>query len=71
MSLEHNNFQMLPGSLKLKCQPEGIHGGWEDKYLRKYKIYIHGIYIYVEVDLGSFPGMAYLVGILDFGLLSM
>lgn len=38
-------------------------GGWEDKYLRKYKIYIDRIYIYVEVDLGSFPGMAYLVGV--------
>lgn len=36
-------------------------GGWEDKYLRKFKIYI--IYIYVEVDLGSFSGMAYLVGV--------
>jgi hypothetical protein len=54
-------------------------GGWEDKYLRKYKIYLDRIYIYValfiyffllikkniyvEVDLGSFPGMAYLVGV--------
>jgi hypothetical protein len=37
--------------------------GWrkEDKYLRKYNIYI--IYIYVAVDLGSFSGMAYLVGV--------